>query len=120
MNPYERKRRWKYLLLAFAMVIAFGSVFYTSYLVKGIAKAERTRAQIWALSMQQLLAADDNDSFNYITTVRDSLVVPAIVVDSKGDVLFARGLDTTKTWIQPQPNIHPPKIPGKKEPKYDI
>jgi two-component system, sporulation sensor kinase D len=120
MNPYERKRRWKYLLLAFAMVIAFGSVFYTSYLVKGIAKAERTRAQIWALSMQQLLAADDNDSFNYITTVRDSLVVPAIVVDSKGDVLFARGLDTTKTWIQPQPNIQPPKIPGKKTPKYDI
>ncbi|WP_448701219.1 sensor histidine kinase [Mucilaginibacter sp. AW1-3] len=115
MNPYERKRRWKYLLLAFALVIAIGSLLYTRYLVKGIAKAERTRAQIWALSMKQLLAADDNDSFNYITTVRDSLVVPAVVVDDKGDFMFARGLDTTKTFIQPAVGV---KV-DKKAPQYD-
>ncbi len=117
MNPYERKRRWKYSLLAFAVVIASGSVLYTSYLVKGIAKSERTRAQIWALSMKQLLAADDNDSFNYITTVRDSLVVPAIVVDDKGGILFTRGLDSTKTFIQPAVGY---KITNKKAPRYDI
>jgi two-component system, sporulation sensor kinase D len=114
MNPYERKRRWKYLLLAFAVVIAIGSLLYTRYLVKGIAKSERTRAQIWALATKQLVAADDNDSFVFITTVRDSLVVPAIVVDDKGDILYARGLDSTKTYIQPAVGA---KI-DKKAPRY--
>jgi len=115
MNPYERKRRWKYLLLAFAVVIAIGSLLYTRYLVRGIAKSERTRAQIWALSMKQSLAADDNDSFNYIASVRDSLVVPAIVIDEKGDFIFSRGVDSTRTFIQPAVGV----IHDKKAPRYD-
>ena len=66
MNPYQQKKRWKYLLLAFAVVIASGSLFYTNYLVKNIARAERTRAQVWALSMKQLLSSDDNDFLHYV------------------------------------------------------
>ena len=89
MNLYEQKRRWKYLLLAFALVIACGSLLYTSYLVKGLAKSERTRAEVWALSIRQIFASDDNDFLNYVTSVRDSLSVPAIVVDDKGDFKFA-------------------------------
>lgn len=100
MNPYENKRRWKYLLLVFAVIIASGSLLYTSFLVKGIARSERTRAEVWALSMRQLFASDDNDFYNYVTAVRDSLAVPAIVVDEIGDIKFTRGLDTTKTYLQ--------------------
>lgn len=100
MNPYQQKRRWKYLLLAFAVVIASGSLFYTSYLVKNIAKSERTRAQVWAMSMRQMLSSDDNDFLNYVLAVRDSSIVPAIVTDSKGDFQFTRGLDSTRTFIK--------------------
>ncbi|WP_183561760.1 sensor histidine kinase [Mucilaginibacter sp. SP1R1] len=110
MNPYQRKKRWKYLLLAFATVIASGSLFYTSYLVKKIASSERTRAQVWAISMRQILNSDDNDFLNYVLAVRDSLTVPAIVTDAKGDIRLSRGLDTTKTYID-LPS------PGK---KYDL
>ncbi|QXV66479.1 HAMP domain-containing histidine kinase [Mucilaginibacter achroorhodeus] len=100
MNPYEQKRRWKYFLLAFAVVIASGSVFYTSYLVKKISQSERTRAQVWALSMKQLANTYDNDFLTYVLAVRDSLVVPAIVTDTKGGIKFVRGLDSTKTYIK--------------------
>ncbi|MCO5935583.1 HAMP domain-containing histidine kinase [Mucilaginibacter sp. RB4R14] len=99
MNPYQQKRRWKYFLLAFAVVIASGSVFYTSYLVRNIAKSERTRAQVWALSMKQIGNTYDNDFLSYVFSVRDSLVVPALVTDAKGDFLFTRGLDATKTFL---------------------
>ncbi|MES2265265.1 MAG: HAMP domain-containing sensor histidine kinase [Bacteroidota bacterium] len=99
MNPYQQKRRWKYFLLAFAVVIASGSVFYTSYLVRNIAKSERTRAQVWALSMKQIGNTYDNDFLSYVLSVRDSLVVPALVTDAKGDFLFTRGLDPTKTFL---------------------
>jgi two-component system, sporulation sensor kinase D len=100
MNPYQQKRRWKYFLLAFAVVIASGSVFYTSYLVRNIAKSERTRAQVWALSMKQLVNTYDNDFLTYVFAVRDSLVVPAIITDAKGEITNTRGLDSTKTYIK--------------------
>jgi two-component system, sporulation sensor kinase D len=101
MNPYQQKRRWKYFLLAFAVVIASGSLFYTSYLVKNIARSERTRAQVWALSMKQLVNTYDNDFLSYVLAVRDSLVVPAIITDAKGDIKFYRGLDPTKINTNP-------------------
>lgn len=115
MNPYEQKRRWKYLLLAFAVVIAIGSLLYTRYLVKGLARSERTRAEVWALSMKQIFASDDNDFLNYVFSVRDSLTLPAIITDEKNEIITTRGLDTTKTYIRPPEN----KVSDKKGLKYD-
>ncbi|HWZ16092.1 MAG TPA: HAMP domain-containing sensor histidine kinase [Mucilaginibacter sp.] len=100
MNPYQQKKRWKYSLLTFAVVIASGSLLYTNYLVRNIAKSERTRAQVWAMSMKQILASDDNDYLNYVFAVRDSSEVPALVVDDRGDFKYKKGLDPTKTFIQ--------------------
>ncbi len=99
MNPYEHKRQWNTLLLVFAAIIASGSLFYTNYLVKYIGKAEHTRAEVWARTMQQQLSSDDNDFLNYVFAVRDSLSVPAIITDEKGGFISAKGLDSTKTFI---------------------
>src|SRR5476649_2328507 len=100
MNPYQQKQRWKYSLLSFAIVIASGSLLYTNYLVRNIARSERTRAQVWAMSMKQIVASDDNDFLNYVFAVRDSSTVPAIVTNEKGDIQLSRGLDATKTFIK--------------------
>src|ERR1700735_3594910 len=100
MNPYQQKKRWKYSLLPFATVIASGSLLYTNYLVRNIARSERTRAQVWAMSMKQELASDDNDFLNYVFAVRDSSLVPAIVTDNRGDIQLSRGLDSTKVFIK--------------------
>lgn len=100
--------------MAFAVVIASGSLFYTSYLVKSIKRSERTRAQVWALSIKQMFSSDDNDFLNYVFAVRDSLSVPAMIVDAKGDIITTKGLDPTKTYIKV------PDVPGAKNAKkYD-
>jgi two-component system, sporulation sensor kinase D len=112
MNPYQQKKRWKYSLLTFAVVIASGSLLYTQYLVRNIAKSERTRAQVWAMSMKQVLASDDNDFLSYVFAVRDSSIVPAIVVNDRDDIQLWRGLDSTKTAIKLQAE-------GNKKLKYD-
>lgn len=117
LTPYQQKQRWKYSLIAFAVVIVFGSLLYTKYLVRNIARSERTRAQIWALSMKQVLASDDNDFLNYVFAVRDSSVVPAIVIDDRGEFLLTKGLDSTKTFIQPIGDV--PNVNKKTyDPKY--
>jgi len=115
LNPHQQKKRWKYSLIAFAIVIVSGSLFYTSYLVRNISRSERTRAQIWAMSQIQMVTADDNDFLPYVIAVRDSVSVPAIVTDEQGDILFTKGLDTTKTTIK-----IPNELIDKKKPKtYD-
>jgi signal transduction histidine kinase len=114
INAYQNKKLWNYILLAFAVVITAGSLFYTSYLVKHIEQSERTRAQIWALSMKQVISADDNDFLPYVFAVRDSSIVPAIVTDKTGDLKYSRGLDTTKTFID-----IPPDVNDKNAKKYD-
>src|SRR5687767_5876758 len=99
MNPYEQKRRWKFLLLAFAIVIGGVSLWYSNYLVKGISSAERTRAEVWALSNKQIIEITDiNDSYiTFIYSIRDSLSVPAIVTDQRDSIIYWKGLDSTKT-----------------------
>jgi len=114
LNPYQQKSFWKYSLIAFAVIIVCGSLFYTNYLVKNINVSERQRAQVWALSMRQIVASDDNDNFNYAISVRDSSVVPSIIVDEKGEMLFTKGLDSLKS-------LSPLDVPkkGEKGPVYD-
>ncbi len=99
MNPYKQKRRWKLILFFFAMVITGGSLWYTHYLVKNISKAEHTRAEVWAKSTSNIAAmADLNDEYvTFIYGIRDSLAVPAIVADHAGNIIYYRGLDSTKT-----------------------
>lgn len=90
-------------------------MMYTRYLVKNIAKSERARAQIWSLSIKETVTADNNTSLSYVSTVRDSSIVPAIVTNEKGEILYVRGLDSTKTHI----DIPPDMAADKKAPKYD-
>ncbi|WP_207429221.1 HAMP domain-containing sensor histidine kinase [Pedobacter sp. SYSU D00535] len=99
MNPYEQKRRWKFLLLAFAIVIGGVSLWYSNYLVKGISAAERTRAEVWALSNKKIVEITDinDDYITFIYSIRDSLSVPAIVTDNRDSIIYWKGLDSTKT-----------------------
>ncbi|WP_374165959.1 sensor histidine kinase [Arcticibacter sp. MXS-1] len=107
MNPYEQKRRWKFLLLAFAVVIAAASLWYSYYLVKNIALSERTRAQVWAISTKKIVEIEDtNDEFlTYIYSVRDSLTMPAIVTDERDSIIYWKGLDSTRTNIPQEANL---------------
>ncbi len=49
---YNRKRHWKLLLLLFAIVIISFSLWYSSVLVKKIARDERMKIHTWANALQ--------------------------------------------------------------------
>lgn len=119
MNPYAQKRFWKFILLAFAVLIAGASLWYTNYLVKNISVAERTRAEVWALSNKKILeVVDVNDEFiTFIYSIRDSLEVPAIVTNSSGKIIFWKGLDSTKTNMKLEAQER--TIDKLKQKKYD-
>lgn len=102
MNPYAQKKRWKFLLLAFAIAIASASLFYSYYLVKNISYSERTKAEVWAMSTKKIVEIEDiNDEFlTYIYSIRDSLTLPAIVTNERDSIIYWKGLDSAKTNIR--------------------
>jgi len=86
-------------LLIFAAFIAAASLLYTNYLVRNLSKSERTKAEVWAMSMRSIITMPDVDDemITFIYAVRDSLVVPAIVADAQDSIMYWRNLDSTRT-----------------------
>ncbi|MDR2282913.1 MAG: HAMP domain-containing histidine kinase [Sphingobacterium sp.] len=103
MNPYKyNKQVWKIVLLFFAAMIGIASLLYTNYLVKNLSASERTKAEVWAMSTRSIMSMPDVDDefISFVYAVRDSLSLPAIITDAKGNIIFWRDLDSTKTNIQ--------------------
>ncbi len=102
MNPYPyNQQRWKFFLLIFAVIIGLASLIYTNYLVRNLSESERTRAGVWAMSMQALMSLPDVDDemITFVSAVRDSLSMPAIITDSNDSIFFWRDLDPTKALM---------------------
>lgn len=118
MNPYQNNQRWKFALLIFAAIIAGTSLIYTNYLVKNLSAAERTKAEVWAMSTRNIFDMPDvNDEFTtFIYAIRDSLAMPAIIADARDSIFYWKGLDTTRTNISFQNEI---VMEGTPMPKYD-
>ncbi len=68
MDIYLKKKRWKLILFATAMLIIAGSLYYTSILVNEIRKDERRNVEIWADAIHQKadLVNFTNDLFEQI------------------------------------------------------
>jgi signal transduction histidine kinase len=118
MNSYQYNQQWKFILLIFAAVIAIASLAYTNYLIKNLSVAERTKAEVWAMSTQNIFNMPDiNDEFTtYIYAVRDKLSVPAIITDSRDSIIYWKGLDETKTNININADL---VMQGSEVVKYD-
>jgi hypothetical protein len=96
------------LLLISAALLAFGSLFYTNYLVKSLSASERTKAEVWAMSTRSIVSMPDIDDefISFIYAIRDSLSLPAIIADEEGHIIFWRDLDPTKTNIAQEDSAH--------------
>jgi len=99
MNPYEKKRRWKFLLLIFAILIGIASVFYTDSFVKKMEREEAVQFRLWVRVQERaMLLMDDPLSQSLVTDVRENVKMPVILINKDGVVISSTGLDTTKTW----------------------
>ncbi len=53
VNIYTRKKKWKIVLAAAALLIISASIFYTNVLVNRFADEERVRIRVWAETVQR-------------------------------------------------------------------
>lgn len=98
MNPYEKKRRWKFFLLVFAIVIGAASVFYSDFFVQKMEREERLQFQLYVKVTEQAIMMYDDDRYTgLIDLIRDNNKLPVIMTDSKDEIMGYKGLDSTKT-----------------------
>ena len=99
MNPYEKKRRWKFFLLVFAIIIGGASVFYSDFFVKKMEREERLQFQLYVkVTEQTLLMYDDDRYTGVIDLIRTNNKLPVIMTNEKGEFYASEGLDSTKTY----------------------
>ncbi|MBB2150211.1 sensor histidine kinase [Pedobacter gandavensis] len=105
MNPYEKKRRWKFFLLFFAIVIGTASVLYSDFFVKKMEREERMQFQLYVKVTEKALAMyDDENTTDLIDIIRTNTKLPIMIINSEGTILSYNGLDSTKTNYDFQKN----------------
>ncbi|HNX54283.1 MAG TPA: HAMP domain-containing sensor histidine kinase [Prolixibacteraceae bacterium] len=89
MDFYNKKRRWKILLLLLATIIGAGAFFYTNWLIKNMATEERKSVELWAEATQRLASPDLNSNQD-ITFLNNIIVkntsIPIIITDSLNNI----------------------------------
>ena len=53
MNLYSKKQRWKIVLLLAALLIASGTIWYTSFIASKVQKEERQKVKLWSETIRK-------------------------------------------------------------------
>ncbi len=98
MNPYQKKRRWKFFLLIFAIVIGGASVIYSDFFVKKMEREEASQFQLLVKVLEQQMKMYDNDQLTDVyDAIKENNKMDVIITKVDGSISTWVGLDTTKT-----------------------
>lgn len=98
MNNYTHKKRWKFILLLFAIAIGCSSLLYTNYLVKELAIEEKEKVELWVKATSKIIETDNSEFLVFLFDEIISKTSVAIIQADSNDVIKSyRGLDQKKT-----------------------
>jgi C4-dicarboxylate-specific signal transduction histidine kinase len=104
MSIYERKQRWKLLLLIVAIMIGVSSLYYTNILVAKLSFEERKKVELWAKAMRQLVDTDTSNLKNDVTilleVIQNNRTIPVILTDNEDNIAGSKNLDSIKSKDQ--------------------
>jgi hypothetical protein len=65
LHIYTRKQRWKFLLLAGALIIGIATSWYTNTLVRKLESEEKLKMETWAEATKQMSRVDPEKNGEY-------------------------------------------------------
>jgi two-component sensor histidine kinase len=96
LHIYTRKQRWKFLLLAGALVIGIATSWYTNTMVKKLEREEKLKMETWADATAQLPNISVSEESSYanflLDIIKNNTTIPVITVDEGGKMLIARNI----------------------------
>ncbi|MDB4161501.1 HAMP domain-containing histidine kinase [Bacteroidia bacterium] len=96
LNNYEIKKVLKVVLLVFAFLIGFFSLWYTNNLVDKLATREREKIATWADATRILATSDLEGDVNFLLKIIEANTsIPVILTNSEGVVNGQKNLDSS-------------------------
>jgi signal transduction histidine kinase len=90
---YSYKNRWKFILLAVAVLIALGTLWYTETFLKELRAEEQKRAELWAEATKILATSDDETALLFaLQVVEKNTTIPIIQIDSDTTIISTRNI----------------------------
>ena len=104
MNIYENKSRWKWFLVALAVLIGSGSLWYTNRLVKVLAEGEKRQIELYAKGLQAITEAEpgDNLTFLFQEIIEANHTIPVILADVDGHPISHKNIDIYHAFTEAQ------------------
>jgi signal transduction histidine kinase len=104
LNNYEIKGVIKVVLLVFAFLIGFFSLWYTNTLVKKLESQEREKIATWANATQLITSPEAEGNLNFLyEIIQANTTIPVILTDSNGVVNQFRNIEAFKmeneAWV---------------------
>jgi signal transduction histidine kinase len=94
---------WRTGLAIIAIAIISGTIFYSQYLARKIAKEERQRVEIWVEAGKLLVTDSTGVSDNLVgIIIAENNTIPIIQTDEKGNITDYINLDSAKVGEDPQ------------------
>lgn len=95
MNFFENNKvLFRYLFIIVAVIIAFGSLVVSHYLIKDLSKEERNKIEIWAEAMKELAGNSENPNMYMVARILNSnTTIPAILYDKKDNVYTSANIE---------------------------
>ena len=93
MDIYVKKQRWKFILIAAALLIGIISLFVTNILVNELEKEEREKAELMAKAIDYQINNNTPDPF-VSKIIQDNNSIPVMLVDEKNQILLYRNFQT--------------------------
>jgi two-component system, sporulation sensor kinase E len=94
MNIYDNKSVWKIILVALAMGIGLGSLWYTNRLVKVLAEGEKRQIGLYAKGLQAITDSETggNMTFLFQEIIEANHSIPVILTDDQGDPISYKNM----------------------------
>ena len=91
MDIYSKKKKWKFVLIGFAIIIGISSLFITNILVSELKNEERKKIELWADATKQLVNLTGEGDYSLaIKVISENNNIPVILVDDCDTILLSR------------------------------
>lgn len=102
MKVFENNKVFfRYLLIVVAVIIAFGSLIVSHYLIKDLSKEERNKIELWAEAMQEMVSQPEDGNINLIAQILSSnTTIPVILYDKQNNLYTSHNIELPKTGEQ--------------------
>ena len=91
MDIYTKRKKWKFVLIGFAILIGVSSIFVTNSLVRELKKEERKKIKLWADATKKLVSLTGEGDYSLaIKVISENNNIPVILVDDCDTILENR------------------------------